>query len=161
MRLTPMVTAVAVLSLALGVGANTAIFSLVNAMLLKGLPVHQPEQLAELNDSVTNPIWEDFRTRQDAFTGVLAYSSTSFNLARRGPVRMASGMYVSGGAFDVLGLQPALGRLITAGDDRRDGGPDGPIAVLSYGFWQREYGGMPTVVGQTITLDNQPFTIAG
>ena len=161
MRLTPMVTGVAVLSLALGVGANTAIFSLVNAMLLKRLPVHQPERLAELNDSVTNPIWEELRARQDTFTGVLAYSSSGFNLARRGPMRMASGMYISGGAFDVLGLQPALGRLITTADDRRDGGPDGPIAVLSYGFWQREYGGMPTVVGQTIYVENHPFTIVG
>jgi predicted permease len=161
MRLSPLVTAVAVVSLALGVGANTAIFTLVNAMLLKGLPVHDPARLVELDDSVTNPIWEDLRGRQDAFTGVLAYSNTAFNLARRGPVRMANGLLVSGGAFDVLGLHPVRGRLITAEDDRRDGGPDGPVAVISHGFWQREYGGLPTVLGQTIWLDNHPFTIVG
>src|SRR5687767_14314816 len=89
MRVTPVITAVAVLSLALGVGANTAIFSLVNAMLLKGLPVHEPQQLVELNDSITNPIWEQLRERQDAFVGVVAHSSGTANLARRGAARNA------------------------------------------------------------------------
>jgi predicted permease len=161
MRASPIVTAVAVLSLALGVGANTAIFSLVNAMLLKGLPVHAPDRLVELNDTVTHPIWEQLRDRQDALVGVVAYSSGGFNLARRGPARTVRSMYISGGGFEVLGLQPALGRLLTAADDRRDGGPSGPSAVISYGFWQREYGGLPTVVGQTIWLDSHPFTIVG
>jgi putative ABC transport system permease protein len=161
LRLSPAVTAVALLSLALGVGANTAIFSLVNAMLLKSLPVHEPERLVELNDTITNPIWESLRERQDAFTGVLAYSSTTFNLARRGQARNARGIMVSGNAFDVLGLQPALGRLLTVADDRRDGGPEGPVAILSYGFWQREYGGLPTILGQDISLNGHSFHIVG
>ena len=149
MRQTPMVSAVAMLSLALGIGANVAIFSLVNALMLKALPIHEPERLGILNQppsepgrqpglSFTNPQWEYLRDHQDFLGGVLAVGTTRFNLNAAGEARPVAGLFVSGEALTVLGIIPAIGRTFTRDDDRRGGGPDGPVAVLSYGFWQRE-----------------------
>ena len=169
MRQTPIVSGVALLSLALGIGANVAIFSLVNALMLKQLPVHAPEQLVIFgyqgtrgpNTSVTNPQWEYLRDHQDVLVSTGAYGNPRFNLNSRGEVRPANGLFVSGRFFDTLGVQAHLGRLFTADDDVRGGGKQGPVAVLSYGFWQREYGGRADVTGQTIVLDGHPFTIIG
>ncbi len=169
MRQTPIVSVVALLSLALGIGANVAIFSLVNALMLKPLPVHAPEQLVILgyqgtrgpNTSLTNPQWEYVRDHQDVLAGVAAYGNPRFNLNARGEIRPAQGLFVSGRFFETLGVTPQIGRLFTAADDRRGGGTDGPVAVLSYGFWQREYGGRADVLGQTIVLDGHPFAIIG
>jgi putative ABC transport system permease protein len=111
------------------------------------------------NDSIfTNPIWEQVRDHQDAFSGIFAYSTYRFNLARGGEARYASGAWTSGGYFETLGVHPALGRLFTPADDRR-GCP--ATAVLSYDFWQREYGGAAAVLDKTISLDNHPFQISG
>src|SRR5687768_4498831 len=132
LRVTPIVSAVAVLSLALGIGANTAIFSLLDSLLLRSLPVRQPHELAILGEgndvriSLTSPIWEQIREREQIFGGVFAWSSTRFNLAQGGPAELVDGLWASGAMFDVLGVQPLLGRLITRTDDRRGGGPDGP-----------------------------------
>jgi predicted permease len=168
MRQTPIVSGVALLSLALGIGANVAIFSLVNALILKPLPVHEPDRLVIVglerpmgtDTSVTNPIWEYLRDHQQVLM-VAAYGNPRFNLNSGGETRNAQGLFVSGRFFDTLGVVPQIGRLFTAEDDRRGGGPDGAVAVLSYGFWQREYGGRADVIGGTIALDGHPFTIIG
>jgi putative ABC transport system permease protein len=172
MRQTPMVSAVAMLSLALGIGANVAIFSLVNALMLKTLPIHEPDRLGILGQppsepgrspgtSFTNPQWEYLRDHQDFLGGVLAVGAARFNTNAGGEARPVAGMFVSGDYFNVLGVTPALGRGFTRDDDRRGGGPGGPVAVLSYGFWQREYGGDRTVLGRGIFLDGHAFTIVG
>src|SRR5689334_8920073 len=174
LRKNPGFTAVAVLSLALGIGANTAIFQLVNAVRLKTLPVADPQQLVNVRltdmeasrgskpapyPSVTNPIWEQVRDRQQAFSGVLAWGRQDFNLAQGGEVRNAKGLWVSGAFFNVLGVQPERGRLLTNADDQR--GCAAPGAVISHGFWQREYGGDPNVVGRKVTLADKSFEIVG
>ena len=168
LRRTPVVTSVAILSLALGIGANTAIFSLIDAVLLKLLPVQHPEELyriarrmpdrADVISSLTNPLWEQIRDRQDAFSGTLAWSSFRFDLAHGGPSQFVEGLYVSGDYFNVLGVSPAAGRLLTAGDDRR-GCPG--TAVLSYGFWQEHFGGAPAAIGSSLSLDNHVFEVVG
>ena len=174
LRKNPGFTAVAVLSLALGIGANTAIFQLVNAVRLKTLPVPNADQLVnvQLNNmdaargnkpspyaSVTNPIWEQIRDRQQGFSGILAWSRNDFNLAQGGEVRWAKGLWVSGDFFNVLGVRPERGRLLTTADDQR--GCSAPGAVISHSFWQREYGGDPNVIGRKVTLSDRPFEIIG
>lgn len=164
LRSSPGFTLTALLSLGLGIGANTAIYSLVDAVILKPLPVARPDQLVKLamgdtrNDVFTNPLWEAIRDRGDALDGLFAFGSDRFDLAPSGQARMAEGDLVSGGFFSTLGVQPALGRLLQDSDDRR-GCPS--LAVVSYGFWQREYGGRPDVVGRRLTLNRRPFTIIG
>ena len=162
LRSSPGFAMVAILSLALGIGANTAIFSLIDAVILKTLPVSHPEQLVQVtmgkSASFTNPIWEQIRDHQDAFSGIFAYGGSRFNLATGGEARYAQGNFVSGQFFDTLGLRPVAGRILTAADDQR--GCRGST-VLSNGFWQRVYGGRAGVVGQTISLDNHPFEIVG
>ena len=160
----PGFSAIAILSLALGIGANTAIFSLINAVILKTLPVSHPEQLVQLvmntenGTTFTNPIWEQVRDRQDVFSGAFAYSPIQLNLAGGGEVRNASASWVSGDFFSTLGVQPLLGRTFTAADDKR-GCP--AIAVLSHDFWQREYGGAADVFERRLTLSSHPVRIVG
>jgi len=169
MRQTPIVSGVALLSLALGIGANVAIFSLVNALILKPLPVYDPDRLVIFgdadprrhNNSLTNPQWEYIRDHQNVLVGVGAYGTPRFNLSSGGVTRPAQGLFVSGRFFDTLGVAAHLGRTFTSHDDRRGGGPDGPVAVLSYAFWQREFGGRADAVGKPITLDGHAFTIIG
>jgi predicted permease len=176
LRASPGFALVAILSLGLGIGANTAIFSLLNAVVLRTLPVERPDELVHItfgeergSDGVilpgepgasefTNPIWEQIRDRQDVFTGAFAFGRTDFNLASGGEVRPARGNWVSGDYFSTLGVSPAAGRLLSRGDDVR-GCP--PVAVLSYGFWQSEFGGSPSVVGKTVSLDRTPYQIVG
>ena len=169
MRQTPIVSGVALLSLALGIGANVAIFSLVNALILKPLPVHDPDRVVivgvsgsrSINTSLTNPQWEYLRDHQEVLAGVAAYGNPRFNLNSGGETRPVQGLFVSGRFFDVLGVTPHLGRMFTTEDDKRGGGPGGPVAVLSHGFWQREYGGRTDVIGKPIALDGHVFTIIG
>ena len=167
LRATPIVTAIALLSLALGIGANTAIFSILNSLILRTLPVEAPQQLAmvELSGarrmSWTNPIWEQIRERADLFAGSFAWSSTRFNLAPGGQTEMVDGVWASGGYFDVLGVRPLLGRVFSRDDDRRGGGPDGPVAVISYQFWQKRFGGAADAIGKSLTVERVPFTVIG
>src|SRR5919112_4094767 len=124
LRATPIVTAVAVLSLALGIGANTAIFSILNTLLLRSLPVKDPQQLAivstdVLRDAWTNPIWEQIRGRAGLFAGAAAWSGDRFNTARSGQTAFVQGLYVSGRFFDVFGVPPLLGRTFRESDDTR------------------------------------------
>ena len=164
LRSSPGFATTAILSLALGIGANTAIFSLINAVILKTLPVSHPEQLVELGMktedglSFTNPIWEQVRDRQDVFSGAFAYSPNRFNLAVGGEVRNANTSWVSGDFFRTLGVNPLLGRTIADADDKR-GCP--VIGLLSYDFWQREYGGTADVFDRRLTLDSHPVRIVG
>jgi putative ABC transport system permease protein len=166
-------TSVAVISLALGIGANTAIFQLLNAVRLRTLPVRAPQELAELHlsntkgmrggtsdaTSVTNVIWENIRDRQQAFSGIFAWGTDRVNLAPGGEVRPARMLYVSGDFFNTLGVQPALGRLLTTADDQR--GCGAPGLVISYEFWQREYGGDVNVIGRKLPLADHPLEIIG
>jgi predicted permease len=166
LRASPGFALVATLSLGLGIGANTAIFSLLDAVVLRTLPVEHPEELVAItlgtgdkaSTVVTNPIWEQIRDRQDVFSGVFAYGSTTFNLASGGEVRRATGVWVSGDYFSTLGVRPAMGRLLTRTDDVR-GCP--PVAVLGYGFWQTAFGGSREAIGKTISLDRTPHVIVG
>ena len=172
MRATPVVTLVVVVSLALGIGANTAMFSIVNSLLLRPLPVERGDRLVLLlsDPSVTptspwsNPAWEQIRDRHtDLFQETFAFSrrTTRFNLAQGGPTDFVDGVYASGRYFDGLRLPPMLGRTFTTEDDRRGGGPNGPVAVISYALWQRRFGGSRDVIGKTQTIDRVPFTIVG
>src|SRR5262247_2623751 len=167
-------TAVAVLSLALGIGANTAIFQLLDAVRLRTLPVKAPQELAEIHiadmtgargnfnsphPTVTNPIWEQIRNRQQAFSGVFAWGADGFNLSQGGEARVARALWVSGDIFNVLGVRPALGRVFTAAEDQR--GCGAPGVVISHRFWEREYGADANVIGRKLTLADQPFEIIG
>jgi putative ABC transport system permease protein len=164
LRSSPGFAAVAILSLALGIGANTAIFSLIDSVMLKTLPVSHPEQLLQVrtpagfDDIFTNPLWEQIRDRQDVFSTLFAYSRTRYNLATGGEVRNVEGSRVSGQYFETLGIHAVLGRMLTAADDKR--GCAG-TAVLSHDFWQRAYAGRTDIVGQTISLNGHPFEIVG
>jgi putative ABC transport system permease protein len=164
LRTSPGFTLVAVLSLALGIGANTAIFSLTNAVALKSLPVSHPETLMLINmggkgeEPMTNPLWEQIRDLHDLFSGSLAYSGADFNLSNGGVVRRAPGSWVSGSYFAVLGVRSIAGRLLQPTDDVR-GCP--ATAAVSAGFAEREFGGATAAVGRTLSLDGQPFQVVG
>jgi putative ABC transport system permease protein len=167
---TPVITGVAILSLALGIGANTAIFSLIDTVMLRLLPVNRPEELTRLEmkdpafpnqgpDTVfTNPLWEELRKRQDVFSGIFVWSGARFDLGQGGAVHNVNGLYTSGDFFSTLGVRPAAGRLIDAADDNR-GCPG--VAVVSYGFWQTYFGGAQSAVGSRISLDTHVFQVVG
>ena len=162
LRATPVVTAIAVLSLALGIGANTALFSILNSLILKSLPVHEPQQLAVIDGEWTNPIWEQVRAHESELSsGAFAWSADSFDLSQGGPTDEVEGLWASGGMFEVLGVPAILGRPFTRQDDVRGGGRDGAVAVISYGFWQRRFGGAADVIGRSIAIRRVPFTIVG
>jgi putative ABC transport system permease protein len=158
-----------VASLALGIGANTAIFSILNAVMLRGLPVEDPHRLVEVKSAVngdftgsyTNPIWEQIRDHQQSFSGALAYNSQRFDLANGGESHFANGIWVSGDFFRVLGVPAIRGRLMTPRDDRHGCGPDGPVAVIGYGFWKAHFASDPNIVGKTFSVDRHPFQIVG
>jgi predicted permease len=159
----PGFTMVAVLCLGLGIGANTAMFSLIEAVMLRSLPVTEPEELVQVmmgspGATFTNPIWEQLQSRQDVFAGIFAYADERFDLADGGEARPVAGSWVTGGYFSTLGVSPVAGRLPGAGDDYR-GCP--AVAALSHSLWQREYGGDPGAVGRTLSLNGHPFQIIG
>jgi predicted permease len=155
------ITAVAILSLALGIGASTAIFTLIDAVMLKPLPINRPEELGQVaigsGAAFGNPIWEQVRDRQDVFSGIFAYGRW-FDLARGGEVHTANGQYVSGQYFETLQVGASLGRLLMPADDRR---ACAPVAILTHAFWRKEYSGRTDMVGKAISLDNHPFEIMG
>jgi len=174
LRLNPGFAAIAMLSLALGIGANTAIFQLLDAVRLRTLPVKNPQELAVVRiderkwssgrfegpySDLTNAIWEQIRDRQEGFSGIFAWAADQFNLATGGEARYVRGNWVSGDYFRVLGEQPLLGRVFSVADDRR--GCGAPGAVISYGFWQREFGGDTSALGRKITIEGHPFQIIG
>ncbi|MGO4883097.1 MAG: ABC transporter permease [Bryobacteraceae bacterium] len=172
LRANPGFAATAVLSLALGIGANTAIFSILNAVMLRSLPVEDPHRLVQLGSpradatrpmraSFTNPIWEQVRDHQQAFSGTSAFSTDRFDLAAGGESHFAEGLWASGDFFRVLGVPAMRGRVFTPDDDLHGGGHAGPVAVISHGFWKRHFASDPDIAGKTIWLDRHVFTIVG
>ena len=168
LRATPIVSGVAILSLALGIGASTAVFSVTNSLLLQKLPVRDPNALVLVTDATVPGVrayalgvWESFRRFVDVFDGTLAWSSTDFSLVPRGEAQIVSGAWVSGSYFETLGVSPLLGRMLAETDDRPNGGIDGPVAVISYAFWQRQYGAAPDVIGHSLMLNGVSFTVVG
>jgi predicted permease len=174
LRQNPGFAAVAILSLALGIGANTAIFQLINAVRLRTLPVRHPEELADINFQkgsfrsgnsstrsarLTYGQWDEIRTRQQAFSGMFAWSAAGFNLATGGQARHAEGLFVSPSFFPVLGVSPILGRTFTSEEE----GPacSSPGAVIGHSFWQREFAGNPDAIGRTVSLDGRTFPVIG
>ncbi len=174
LRNNPGFTAVGVLTLALGIGANTAIFQLLDSIRLTALPLKNPDQLAEVriiqphgrtgdfstpHPNLTYPQWAQIQAQQQGFSGVFAWAQGRFNIAPSGETHYVDGLYVSGDFFRVLGVQPILGRLLTVEDDQR--GCGSPGVVLSNAFWRREYGGESSAIGQTIIIEHHPFEIIG
>ncbi len=164
----PIVALVAIASLALGIGANTAIFSVVNGLLLRTLPVKEPGRLVLITDSGTDhvrawsyPVWNEIRQRPALFERAAAWSFTRFNLSSGGETEFINGIWASGSFFDTLGVPAVLGRTFSDRDDVKGGGADGPIAMISYSFWQRRYGSAPDIVGRQLSLDDVVFTIVG
>lgn len=164
----PGFTAIALLSLALGIGANTAIFSLVNTAMLRPLPVEKPEQLISLTNASENrrfptfsyPNYRDFRDRsRDVLEGLIAYRFAPLSLSHDGVNERMWAYVVSGNYFAVLGVQPALGRMISTDDDRLPGAH--PVTVLSYQCWQQRFGGEPGIIGKTLIANGRSFTVIG
>ncbi|MBO0858932.1 MAG: ABC transporter permease [Chloracidobacterium sp.] len=176
LRRSPAFTAVAILSLALGIGANSANFQLLDAVRLRSLPVANPEELAEarivggnggygiqpgVNSELSNALWEQIRRRQEAFSEIFAWGNfEDFSVGRRAVARKARGLWVSGEFFSALGIRPIRGRLFTPVDDRRGCGP-GAGAVISYEFWQSYFGGEESAIGKPLTIWDKPFTVIG
>jgi predicted permease len=162
LRATPVVTAIALASLALGIGANTALFSILNGLVMKSLPVREPERLVLVDGEWTNAIWEQIRPHsRTLFDGAFTWAATNFNLSETGRRDMVNGAYASGDVFNVLGVAAVAGRTFTPADDVHGAGPDGPVAVISNGFWKTRFGGSPSVVGQKLLLNRKPFTVIG
>jgi predicted permease len=174
LRLSPGFTLVAVLTLALGIGANTAIFQLIDSIRLRTIPVKNPQELGTIRiadrnwgsgqfssqySQLTFAIWEQIRKRQEGFADIAVWSDQRFNLATGGEVRKAKGIRVSGDFFHVLGVQPILGRLLGPEDDQP--GCAASAANISYAFWQRNFAGDPSVVGKRLTLDGNSFQVIG
>jgi predicted permease len=168
---TPGFTAVIIVTLALGIGANTAIFSLLDQVLLRRLPIKDPEQLVQLDGPGTfrgrsmnyrtfsYPMYLALRDRNQVFSGVMARVQIAMTVAWKGQAERVGGELVSGNFFDVLGTRPHIGRLFTPADNTTPGGH--PVAVLGYGYWTRRFASDPSVVGQSITVNGHPMTIVG
>jgi len=165
-------TATAVLSLALGIGATTAIYSLVNQVLLQALPVRQPERLVLIDwkgDQAANgfgswnlmsyPICRDLQLQDRFFEGVLCRAATTVNLSIGGEPKPAAAEIVSGNYFSMLGVGPALGRVLGNDDDRTPGAS--PVVVLAYDFWRTQLAGAPDVLGSKVLVNQHPMTVVG
>ena len=174
---TPFVTLVTVLSLALGIGSNAAIFSFFNQILLRPLPVSESGQLVNLSapgpkpgsqscsgagsceEVFSYPMFRDLEEKQDVFTGLAAHRGFGANLAYKGNTASAQGLLVSGSYFPVLGLRPAAGRLLTPEDDKTIGGHF--VAVLAYSYWETQHGLNPSIINDVITINGQSMTVVG
>lgn len=174
LRRAPGFAAIVIVTLGLGIGANAAVFSVVNSLLLRPLPVADPHRLftistdseigrrfpAGLGWSVA--MWDRLAPHVSRFGGALAWMAARFDLAEGGGERQpADGFFATGDYFATLGVPALLGRTFTAADDRPGGGPDGPVAVISYRLWQRRFGGAANVVGRRMVVDDVPVTIVG
>ena len=173
LRLNPGLASVAILSLALGIGANAAIFELIDAVILRTLPVPDSQALAEVpllhasrtgnsvsrQHEISSAIWQQLQQRQQAFSSIAAWSTERFDLGHGGESRYADGMWVSGDFFDTLQVNPSLGRLFSHRDDHPGCGHHG--VVISSSFWQSEFGGRADVLGSTLSLNRYSFQIIG
>jgi predicted permease len=172
---TPGFTAVAILTLALGIGANTAMFSLTDQVLLRLLPVERPKELVMLRspgpqhghstsdyDSATSfsyPMYKALREQHEAFSGLLARFAIPLSIVANGQTERANGELVSGDYFEVLGVRPALGRMFSSDDETTPGA--NPVAVLSYGFWTRRFGNDPSVLNKQFIVNGASLTVVG
>jgi predicted permease len=162
----PAFTAVAILTLALAIGANTALFSVVNGVLLNPLPYPQPDQLVTLHESkpdfntgsISYPNFLDWQNQNHTLSAMAISRSYSFSLTGLGPAEQAQAQFVTSDFFSILGVQPAAGRTFVPADDQRGAAP---VALISAGFWKRKLGAAPDAIGKTLTLDGKPFTIIG
>ena len=176
MRQKPGFAVMAILTLALGIGANTAIYSLLDQALLRRLPVKQPEQLVMLRYFGSNtghvssyggddknyfsyPMYRDIRDHNSVFAGVIATDAVQVGVQWRQQPELVSGELVSGNYFDVLGVKPALGRLFVVSDDLAQNA--NPVVVLSFGYWKRVFGSDAEIVGQSLLLNGHPFQVVG
>ncbi|HEY3662294.1 MAG TPA: ABC transporter permease [Chthoniobacterales bacterium] len=169
----PRFTVVAVLALAIGIGANTAIFSVVNAVLLKPLPFPQPQELVAWGsiesrslgetgfDSVSYPDFFDFRSQNKSFQNLAVYRRENLALVSHGPAQSLRAEKVSSEFFDILGVRPILGRTFHREEENPGGGPGGLTAVLSHSLWEEQFKGDRSIIGKLITLDGRPFTVIG
>jgi predicted permease len=170
----PGFTLVAVLSLALGIGANTAIFTVINAVFLHPLPIEEPSRVVELFtrdtrtiDTIANftltptslPNFEDYRDKNDVFTGLAAYSNTGLSWTNNGETVGLPAMLASAAYFDVLGIKAFRGRTFLPDEDRKPGG--NPVAVISHSLWTRQFGSDPNLIGRTLIFNGIPFTVIG
>jgi putative ABC transport system permease protein len=163
----------AIFSLALGIGANAAIFQLLNAIRLRTLPVRDPAGLIEVNIpggardfglhedwySITYPLWEQIQHHAEGFTGLFAWSMEQAPIGNGVVVRSVRTLLISAPAFETLGLRPERGRLLAASDESN--GCAGGAALISEGFWRSEFGGRESALGSTIVLHEKPFTVVG
>jgi predicted permease len=170
-RRTPLFTVIAVLSLAFGIGANTAIFSLIDQVLLRLLPVKQPEQLVLLSmkgshygsnwggNALSYPMYSDFKNHNDVFSGMFCRFPIETSLGYGNQTERVAAELVSGSYFPVLGVGPSAGRIFTPADDKVPGGH--PLAVLSYAFWQTRFARDPSIVGKTVVINGRSMTVVG
>ena len=161
---------VVVFTLALGIGANAAIFSLMDRVLLQSLPVanadqlvvlsaHDPKEEPDIDGAFSYPMYQDLRDKNDVFSGVIVRGGTQMNVSYGDQTERVRGELVSGNFFEVLGVRPWAGRLFTQDDDRTPGAH--PVAVLSYAYWESRFGNDPDLIGKTILLNEQPLTVIG
>ncbi len=174
LRFNPVFAGAAILSLALGIGANTAIFELLDAVRLRTLPVKNPQEIARVvfdrrgsrsgsfstrYPDFTDAIWEQIRANQQGFSSVYAWAPVQFNVSTASEVHNVQGLFVSGEFFETLGVKPTLGRLLSTADDQPTCASAG--AVLSYSYWQEEYGGRRDVVGGKVSINRHPVPVIG
>jgi predicted permease len=171
MRKSPVFTVVVVLSLSLGIGANTAIFTLLDQILLRLLPVKEPQQLVQLAmrgfhygsnwgmNAISYPMYDDFSKHNSVFSGMFCRFSYQMNLSADGRTERVSGELVSGTYFPVLGVGAAIGRTLTPDEDRIPGGH--PLAMLSYSYWKTRFAGDPSIIGRSVVLNGHSYTIIG
>ena len=166
LRQSPGFTLVAILTLALGIGANTTIFSVINAVLLRPLPYSHPDRLVLLAEhwpafpilSVSYANYKDFRDQSSSYDAVAAVQPLNYTLTGSGNPERVTGMTITSSLLPMLGIQPVIGRGIQPEDDRVGGAP---VALISYALWQRDFGGESDVLGKSLTLDNNPYTVIG
>src|SRR5215472_9876275 len=174
LRRSPVLTIVAMLSVALGIGANVAIFSLLSHVMFRMLPVADPEKLVVFHTDdqregrstsdngeavFSYPMYKDLRDRNRVFTGVIARSSAPVSVSYRGNTERARAEMASGNFFEVLGIHPSLGRLLTPDDDIAPGAH--PVVVLSHGYWKRRFGAQMDILGRSVNINQHPMVVIG
>jgi len=163
LRRNPGFATAVILVTSLGIGATTSVFGLVDGLMLKPLPVHDPDRLVYFRTpSFSYPIFSELRGRgADIFSGFFAWNLESVNVDWSGEIEQTEVLMATGDFYSTLGIRAAIGRTFSAEDDRIGGGPNGMVAIISYACWQRRFGGDSAVIGRIVRIERQPFTIVG